>query len=211
MKKLKIEMVLDLTCSWCPIGYKYITTALKNLDLTEEDVDFKFLPFQLNPEMSNDGELINNNLKRKTGQNDGQLELYRENLLNVAKECGVEFDFNKRTHYFNTFQGHILINLAQEKSLQQDVYEILCDAYYKNGKKFTDEGVINKVADKLELSKEYIFNLFSQSSIKKEFSKKESYVKLLGINSIPTFIINDTNLIRGSNSVEFFESYLQNL
>jgi len=204
MKKLKIEMVLDLTCSWCPIGYKYITTALKNLDLTDEDVDFKFLPFQLNPEMSNDGELINDNLKRKTGQNDEQLKLYRENLLNVAKECEVEFDFDKRTHYFNTFQGHVLINLAQKKHLQQDIYKILCDTYYKNGKRFTDDYVINKVADKLKLPKEHIFNLFSQQSTKKEISKKESYVKLLGINSVPTFIINDTNLIRGSNSVDFF-------
>ena len=41
-KKLKIEMVHDIVCSWCPIGYSNIKTAINNLNI---DVDFHFLPF----------------------------------------------------------------------------------------------------------------------------------------------------------------------
>ena len=33
MKKLKIEIVHDLVCSWCPIGYSNIRKAIDNLGI----------------------------------------------------------------------------------------------------------------------------------------------------------------------------------
>lgn len=63
-KKLKIEMVHDLVCSWCPIGYNNIKTALNNLNI---DVDFYFLPFELNPAMGEKGELIADYFSRQSG------------------------------------------------------------------------------------------------------------------------------------------------
>ena len=54
-KKLKIEMIHDIVCSWCPIGYRNIKTAIDSLNI---EVDFHFIPFELNPEMEERGELI---------------------------------------------------------------------------------------------------------------------------------------------------------
>jgi len=202
-------MILDLNCSWCPIGYKYITKALDNLNLSAESVDFQFLPFQLNPDMQYEGEVINTYLKKTTGQTDAQLKAYRENLVAIAKECGLTLDFNKRTHYFNTLHGHRLIQVALSKSLQREVYEILCDEYYASGKRFSDESVIQKVADKLELTKEHLLILLEHESVNENVLNKENYAKSLGVNSVPAFLINDSYLIKGSNSVDFFENIIQ--
>ena len=30
--KINIELIHDVVCSWCPIGYSYIKAALKQLD-----------------------------------------------------------------------------------------------------------------------------------------------------------------------------------
>ena len=59
--KLKIEQVHDVVCSWCPIGYNYIKTVLKQLD-NQIDVEFKFLPYELNPELPGESELIEKQL-----------------------------------------------------------------------------------------------------------------------------------------------------
>jgi len=209
MKPIKIKMVLDLNCSWCPIGYKHITKALDNLDLSSESVDFQFLPFRLNPDMPDEGELINTYLKRATGQSDAQLKAYRKGLVTVSNKAGLKINFNNRTHYFNTFQGHGLIEIAQSKSLQREVYEIFCVEYYSNGKRFSEESVMKNVADKLVLTKDRLLNLLEHESVKENIVNKEIYAKSLGINSVPAFLVNDSDLIKGSNSVAFFENYFQ--
>ena len=86
MTKLKIEMVHDIVCSWCPIGYNNIQTAIKNLDL---EVDFHFLPYELNPELDENGETIENYFKGRFGWDDRKLLDYQSSLVNTAKNAGV--------------------------------------------------------------------------------------------------------------------------
>lgn len=209
MKKLKIEMILDLNCSWCPIAYKYISNALDNLNISDTLVDFQFLPFQINPGLADEGELINDNLKRKTGQNDNELIMYRKELTDICKKAGVELNFEKRTHYYNTLIGHQILQIAQKYKQQRDVYEILCEVYYKNGHKFSDENVIEKVAGALVLSKQDLLSLLEERSVNEELVNKEHYVKSLNVHSVPTFVMNNTEIIQGSNSVTFFENILR--
>lgn len=52
MKALKIEMIHDVVCSWCPIGYANLKQALKNLAI---EADISFLPSELNPGMGPKG------------------------------------------------------------------------------------------------------------------------------------------------------------
>jgi len=205
MEKIKIEMILDLNCSWCPIGYKYITKALDNLNISIESVDFQFLPFRLNPEMPYDGEVINSHLKKATGQTDAQLKAYRENLVETANKCGLNINFTNRTHYFNTLHGHKIMQVAMRKSKQHEVYGILCDAYYAYGKKFSNDSVMENIADKLGFTKEILSKVLEDESLKENILNNEDYAKSLGVNSVPAFLIEGSYLIKGSNSVDYFE------
>lgn len=99
MKKLKIEMVHDIVCSWCPIGYANIQSAITNLDI---DVDFHFLPFELNPQMPTEGEMIANYFKRQFLWSEAKLLGYQESLVKTASSAGVTIDFSKRLKYYNT-------------------------------------------------------------------------------------------------------------
>jgi len=64
MTPLKIEMIHDLVCSWCHIGYHNISRALEALS-AEVTVEFRYLPFQLNPSMGPGGEDITEHLCRR--------------------------------------------------------------------------------------------------------------------------------------------------
>ena len=50
MQTLKIEMIHDVVCSWCHIGYYNISRALESLS-SEVSAEIHYLPFQLNPDM----------------------------------------------------------------------------------------------------------------------------------------------------------------
>ncbi len=49
MQTLKIEMIHDVVCSWCHIGYQNISKALERLS-NEISAEIHYLPFQLNPD-----------------------------------------------------------------------------------------------------------------------------------------------------------------
>lgn len=115
MKTLKIEMVHDVVCSWCPIGYSNIQKAIDNLGI---EVDFHFLPFELNPKMPCEGEEIASYFKRIQGWNSATLLDYQTTLVKTAKNAGVNIDFSKRTHYYNTKNAHKLIHLAEQFNKQ---------------------------------------------------------------------------------------------
>ena len=47
-KKLKIDIVSDVVCPWCTIGYKHLEKAIKELGV-EDKVEIEWQPFELNP------------------------------------------------------------------------------------------------------------------------------------------------------------------
>jgi len=207
MANQSIEMILDLNCSWCSIGYSYLMRALNNTKLNSF-VDVSFIPFQLNPAMGKEGELINQHLIKMTGQSENELIQYRKQLLKVASAAGVKIDFSKRTHYYNTLTGHMLLQLSQKQNLQHEIYSILCNGYYEKGLQFDDSAVLAKVVDVLGLSLAEINHLLLDKKLKSETLERESKVKELTIKSVPSFLVNGSHVIAGSNSVSFFENLL---
>ncbi len=67
MRTLKIDIVSDVVCPWCIIGYKRLQKALKQLS-TEINADIRWHPFELNPTMPEGGENLREYLARKYGK-----------------------------------------------------------------------------------------------------------------------------------------------
>jgi len=201
MTSVKIEMIHDLVCSWCPIGYQNLSTAIDRLE-GYIDVSIEFLPFQLNPDMPYEGENINDHLARRMKKSPAELAEYRRNLLEVAGKAGVTFDFDKRTHYYNSFKAHCLLNAAQKHGQQRDALRLLHRAYYQEGQNLSDESLLAKIAKDIGGDSLLEFAL-SPSNIE-ETAAKETKARALNVQSVPAFIIDGQYLFHGSNSVEYF-------
>jgi len=204
-KKLKIEMVHDIVCSWCPIGYNNIKTAIKNLNI---EVDFRFLPFELNPKMGAGGELIASYFHRQFDWNEHKLLAYQKSLVTTAAEAGITIDFSKRTHYYPTKNAHLLIHWAEQFNKQIDVNECLITAYFKDGQDISEIAVLLNIAEKLGLDRQATHAALTSTGLKQSLNQKTSRYKAFNISSIPAFILNDSTMISGSNSVQYFEDIL---
>ena len=123
-KKIKIELIHDIICSWCPIGYNNIKAALARHD-DVLDPEFRFLPYELNPDMPAQGERIEVHLKRRNNWSIQQLLRYREDLVETANRAGLTYDFARRTDYWNTSRAHVLMHIAEKHGKQQLTNETL--------------------------------------------------------------------------------------
>lgn len=76
MKTLHIEMVHDATCSWCPLGYYNLTTALQQYG---DDVEarIQLLPYELYPTLQPEGEEIVGMLTRQWNWTEDRLRSYQ--------------------------------------------------------------------------------------------------------------------------------------
>ena len=204
MKKLKIEMVHDIVCSWCPIGYSNIQKAIHNLAI---EVDFHFLPFELNPQMPG-GEEIASYFKRLQGWSSATLLDYQTTLVKTAKNAGVIIDFSKRTHYYNTNNAHKLIHWAEQFNKQSAVNESLIKAYFKHGQDISDIDVLLNIAEQQGLDRVSTENTLRSKQLAQALEIKFERQRRVKIRSIPVFVLNEDTFISGSHSVEFFENVL---
>ena len=63
-KKLKIDIVSDVVCPWCTIGYKRLEKAITELGI-EDQVEIEWQPFELNPNMPTEGQDVSRTYNRK--------------------------------------------------------------------------------------------------------------------------------------------------
>jgi len=202
MKKLKIEMMHDVVCSWCPIGYANLKQALKNLAI---EANFNFLPFELNPDMGKEGEGIDEHLGRRYGWSEDRRKDYRQHLLGVAGQAGVTMDFSKRTHYYNTNKAHRLIHWCEGFNKQQAMNELLMTAYFKQGLDINNTQILLNLVEQLGLDRSRAQQALETDETKQQLLVKKQRVQDTEVTSVPAFIFNNRTLVTGSNSVEYFE------
>ena len=213
MMKVKIEAIHDLVCSWCPIGRSNLKAALIILD-KQIVVEIEYLPFELNPEMSSEGETIEAHLIRRNGWTKEQFIHYRTNLVGVAKEAGLIYDYSKRTHYYNTAKAHRLVHFAQAFQKQGAVVDALTEQYFTQGMNLSEDENLLGIATSVGLDREQAELALSSAEvadISEDIQHKYDRVREFAAGSVPAFIINGTELVRGANSVEFFVRYFTQL
>jgi len=208
MKTLKIEMVHDVVCSWCPIGYANLQQALQNLTINAK---IYFLPSELNPGMGPKGESVEEHLGRRNQWNQSQLQEYRTYLLTVAEQAGVCIDFSKRTHYYNTNKAHRLIHWSEGYNRQQAMNELLIDGYFKHGIDISNTQALLDLVEPLGLDRSLAEHALVSDEINQQLLLKKKRVQQLNIYSLPAFIFNESTLVKGSNSVEYFEQAILSL
>ena len=51
---LRIDIISDVVCPWCAVGYNQLRLALEEMD---QPADIHWHPYQLNPDMAPQGEV----------------------------------------------------------------------------------------------------------------------------------------------------------
>ena len=185
MKKLAIEVASDVVCPWCYIGKRRLEKALDLLK-DEFEVEVRWLPFQLNPDLPSEGIPRADYRKAKFGSLERSKQMDAR-VIAEGKGEGIDFAFDRMETQPNTTEAHRLIALAEN---QNAVVDALFRAHFEQGRKIGDPKVLAEIA--------------AQCGVKGwpqdagDVSKLEEEVRELGVSAVPTFIFERRHGVSGA-------------
>jgi len=200
---LKIEIVSDVACPWCIIGYKGLEAALNELD---QPSDITWKPFELNPDMSLEGQSYAEYSSTKYHRTKEQALANMENVRQRGLDAGYEFKFDDNTRVYNTFNAW-----AKEFGLQTELKLALFDLNFKQGRNLSDHGALLETVEQVGLDRDAAKEVLEQSLYSDEVRAEIAWAHKQGFHSVPTFVFNGEHIIPGGQSKESFKRFITQL
>ena len=205
---LRIDIVSDVVCPWCVIGYRQLAEALKQTN-TEHEIHWH--PFELNPNMPSAGQNMREHIMEKYGSSKEESNASRTRLTEAGHEVGFEFNFNDDTRMHNTFNLHQLLHWADQQGRMHELKQALFVAHFTNGRNISDNAVLADIAAEIGLDRDEALAVLADQRFAKGVRAEEQHWQQQGIESVPAVIFNKRHLVSGAQGVENFKNILQQL
>lgn len=209
-QNLHIDFVSDVACPWCAIGLHSLEEALRRVagDVT---ADVHFQPFELSPDMSPQGENLDEHIGRKYGADPGQLAASREAVRQRAASVGFAFNSSAKSHVYNTFDAHRLLHWAGLRGRQRELKKILFRANFTDDSNVSDHEVLAGLAAEAGLPADEAREVLASGRYAAEVRGAEQLWQSRGIHSVPGIVVNGRWLISGGQPPEVFEQALRDI
>jgi len=208
LKKLRIDIVSDVVCPWCIIGYRQLATALEATDTAHE---IQWHPFELNPNMPPEGQDLREHVAEKYGTTPEQSEESRQKMTAIGADLGFEFRFADDMRMHNTFNVHQLLHWADEQGRKHDLKLALLSAHFTDRRNLSDDTVLADVAAEIELDRAEALMVLQDQRFAADVRQAETYWTSQGINGVPAMIFNRRHLVTGAQGVENYTRVLEQL
>ena len=209
-KPLRIDIVSDVVCPWCIIGYRQLAEALKQTN-TEHEIHWH--PFELNSNMPSAGQNLREHIMEKYGSSKEESDASRLRMTQAGDEVGFEFNFNDDTRMHNTFNLHQLLYWAgqQGQKPMHDLKQALFSAHFTKGRNISDNAVLADIAAEVGLDRSEALAVLEEQRFAKEVRAEEQHWQQQGIQSVPAMIFNERHLVSGAQGVENYVNILEQL
>ncbi|WP_282179275.1 DsbA family oxidoreductase [Maribacter stanieri] len=209
-KKLKIDIVSDVVCPWCAIGYKRLEKAIDELGI-QDQVEIEWQPFELNPGMPPEGQNITEHITEKYGSTIEQQNESRQNMTDIGEELGFKFDYFDDMRMSNTFDAHVLLEYAKDFGKQTELKLRLMTSFFGERKDVSDREVLKQALLEVGLNAEEALSKLDNEEARYEVRNKQGQWKNMGVNSVPTIVFNMKSAITGAQPVDSFKQVLSEL
>ena len=205
---LRIDIVSDVVCPWCVIGYRQLATALEASGTPHE---IHWHPFELNPNMPTEGQNLQDHVAEKYGTTKAQSADSRVRMTEVGAEVGFEFHFAGDMRMHNTFNVHQLLHWANQQERTHDLKQALFAAHFTHGRNLSDDSVLADVAAEIGLDRSEALAVLEDQRFAADVRAAEKVWLDEGIQGVPAMIFNNRHLITGAQGVENYSRVLQEL
>jgi predicted DsbA family dithiol-disulfide isomerase len=206
---LKIDLVSDIACPWCAIGYARLQQALANLPQLQ--ITLQWRAFELNPDKTAPSEPILPAMARKYGRSETEMRAAQDNMMTIAHDLGLNFAKMQQRYTCNTFDAHRLVKWADTQGQATALKLALFDAYFGEAKNVADISVLANCAEQAGLNKAEALRILSSAEYTEAVRADIEHYQQAGISSVPAFIINNKYLISGAQTAEQLSAALQQI
>lgn len=205
---LRIDIVSDVMCPWCIIGYRQLALALEASDV---DHEIHWHPFELNPNMPPEGQDIGEHLAEKYGTTPEQSAANRANMAAHGKELGFDFNFVDGFRMHNTFHTHQLLHWANELGRKHDLKQALFTAHFTHGRNLSDDAVLVDIAGEIGLDTDTAKAVLADQRFATAVRQEQNLWTQRGISGVPAVVFDRQYLVTGAQGVDNFKNILAQL
>ncbi|HEY7884523.1 MAG TPA: DsbA family oxidoreductase [Cellvibrionaceae bacterium] len=210
MHTIQIDIVSDIACPWCAIGYARLEQAMAQLT-PEYQFTVQWHAFELDPNHSGEGEPILPALVRKYRSTENEMRTNQDQMVQIAKGLGVNFEKLQERFTCNTFDGHRLVKWAGEQGRQTEMKQALFEAYFGRAEKVSDHAVLLRCVESLGLDPAQARQVLKSDQYAKAVRDDEANYQQAGVTAVPAFIINQKYLISGAQETATLVEAFQNI
>ena len=207
---IRIDIVSDVVCPWCVIGYKQLQEALRRLE-GEVEAEIHWHPFELNPMMPPEGQELREHMTEKYGTNRQQGDAARSRLASVGDSLGFSFNFYEGQRIYNTFLAHQLLKWAEQEGKQSELELALFESYFSNQENVGDEATLAQVAGRVGLDEAEAAALLDDGRFARDVREHQRFWLSKGIQAVPSFVLDGRFLIPGAQNPEVFVAAIEKL
>lgn len=205
---LRVDIISDVVCPWCVIGYHQLESASREIGVR---LDIRWHPFELNPQMPDEGENLREHLAAKYGTTpEGSREACAR-LTEMGKALGFTFDYADDMRMVNTFRAHQLVHWAETERRAHDMSLALFAAFFTHRRDLNDPDILAHSAAEIDLDRNKALAVLEDGRYAQTVRDAERTWLELGIQGVPAMIFDERYLLSGAQGVENYAKVLREL
>lgn len=216
MPKVSVDIWSDVMCPWCAVGYTQFAKAVEQLK-GELEVDVRFMPFELNPDLPPEGKDQAKHLAEVYGRSEQDVAAMRAQMQQVAERAGFPMAWTgdgpePRAMMWNTFAAHRLLRWAlaeQGPEAQARLKVALLKAHFQQRRNVADREVLLDVAAGEGFDRAKAAEALDDDALAIATRMEEERGRQAGINSVPSFVVDGRYLIQGAREPEDYANMLR--
>ena len=194
-----IDVISDAICPWCWIGKAHLDGALESLGAEGLAFQVRWRPFQLNPDMPEDGVERATYRARKFGSAERGRELDAQ-AAEAGRAAGLAFRHDLMMRTPNTVAAHHVIRVAEQAGVQDAVVTALFRAYFQEGRDIGDAAVLDAVAAAAGLPG--VSAMLAGEDHHEMVLAEDMAARRGGISGVPSFLMDRHLLFSGAMPAE---------
>lgn len=194
-----VDVVADVVCPWCYLGWRRIKTALAMRPDLKATVVWR--PYQLDPTLPEEGVDRKAYMAAKF-KDPERLKASHDALVAGGAEDGIVFNFGVIEKSPNTNAAHRLIRWALTAGVQDAVVEALFEAYFTHGRDIGDPMVLADIAERAGMERLVVLQLLSEGADKESVTREHSMAVQGGVTGVPFAIFAGKVAVVGAETPE---------
>ncbi|WP_299146272.1 DsbA family oxidoreductase [uncultured Tateyamaria sp.] len=203
---IQIDIVSDVMCPWCIVGYRQLEQALAN---TGMGARVRWHPFELNTNMPVEGQNLAEHITEKYGSSAEQSAQTRAHLTALGQSLGITFAFSPDSRIVNSFKAHQLLDFALSQGVQHPLKLALFDAYFAHQKDVSKDDVLLDVATSVGLDRAAASQILDSGELRESVREKQQFWTSHGISGVPSMVFGGKYLVTGAQGADTYAELLQ--
>lgn len=201
---MRLDIFADPVCPWCLIGKAELDRALESRPAHPFEITWQ--PFRLNPQFPREGMDRAAYMRAKFGDRADQM------MGPVAERmAALGLTLNPSDRQPDTTDAHRLMHWAGIEGAQSRVMAGLLRAFWSEARDIGDPAVLAEIAGATGMDAAMVTRLLTTDADRDTVAARETHARERGINSVPTFIVDNRHAVTGAQPAALWQRVIDDL